>query len=199
VPISYLDQLTTLLEADQLSRDEQLRLVADLRDRLGTEEESDALVLFERLRKRPDLLASTARDIDRILASATEKPEVPPPQAPREPETQTPSRVPSSPPLVSAPAAQATSFAATNAGATTGERPNNYMVWAIVSAVLFIFTGIIAVISAAQVNSKYDAGDYSGAKASSDNAKRWVIISLGAFGVLFFLYLMAQAEQAYYF
>jgi hypothetical protein len=40
------------------------------------------------------------------------------------------------------------------------------------------------------VNSKYDGGDYAGAKSASDNAKRWIIVSCVLF-VLVFLLLLA--------
>ena len=56
--------------------------------------------------------------------------------------------------------------------------PPNYLVFAIL-ATLFcgkIF-GIVAIVFAAQVNSKWDAGDYEGALNASKNAKLWSWIS----------------------
>jgi hypothetical protein len=41
-------------------------------------------------------------------------------------------------------------------------------------------TGIAAIIYAAQVNTKLQAGDIAGAQLSSKNAKMWVLISVGA-------------------
>ncbi|MEJ5928035.1 CD225/dispanin family protein [Corynebacterium sp. H128] len=59
-----------------------------------------------------------------------------------------------------------------------GERPQNYLVWAILSTVLCCLpAGIVSIIFATQVNSKYDQGDYAGALASSKKAKNWAIIS----------------------
>jgi hypothetical protein len=39
-------------------------------------------------------------------------------------------------------------------------------------------TGLVACVFAAQVNSKYKAGDYSGAVNASNQARLWSIISL---------------------
>lgn len=58
--------------------------------------------------------------------------------------------------------------------------PQNYLALAIISTLFCcqIF-GIISIIYAAQVNSKYLAGDYSGAESASKNAKLWGFLSLG--------------------
>lgn len=58
--------------------------------------------------------------------------------------------------------------------------PQNYLALAIISKLFCcqIF-GIISIIYAAQVNSKYLAGDYSGAESASKNAKLWGFLSLG--------------------
>jgi hypothetical protein len=56
----------------------------------------------------------------------------------------------------------------------------NYLVFAILATVLCcIPTGIAAIVYAAQVNGKLQAGDYAGAQAASNNAKMWCWISLG--------------------
>lgn len=56
----------------------------------------------------------------------------------------------------------------------------NYLVFAILATVLCCLpTGIVAIIYAAQVNSKLQIGDLAGAKAASDNAKMWCWISFG--------------------
>jgi Interferon-induced transmembrane protein len=63
----------------------------------------------------------------------------------------------------------------------------NYLVFAILVTVFCCLpTGIAAIIYAAQVNTKLQAGDIAGAQLSSKNAKLWVLISAGA-GVLFTL------------
>ena len=38
--------------------------------------------------------------------------------------------------------------------------------------------GIVAIVYAAQVNSKFGVGDYAGAQVSSANAKKWFLIAL---------------------
>jgi hypothetical protein len=56
----------------------------------------------------------------------------------------------------------------------------NYLVFAILATVFCCLpTGIPAIIYAAQVNSKLQAGDYAGAQAASSNAKLWCWISFG--------------------
>lgn len=57
----------------------------------------------------------------------------------------------------------------------------NYLVFAILATVLCCLpAGIPAIIYAAQVNGKLQAGDVAGAQAASRNAKMWCWISLGA-------------------
>ena len=58
--------------------------------------------------------------------------------------------------------------------------PQNYLALAIISTLFCcqIF-GIISIIYAAQVNSKYIAGDYVGAESASKNAKLWGFLSVG--------------------
>lgn len=56
--------------------------------------------------------------------------------------------------------------------------PPNYLVFAILVTLFCgkIF-GIISIVFAAQVNSKWNAGDYEGALNASKNAKLWAWIS----------------------
>jgi hypothetical protein len=77
----------------------------------------------------------------------------------------------------------------------------NSLVFAILATVFCCLpTGIAAIIYAAQVNTKLQAGDIAGAQLSSKNAKMWVLISVGA-GVLLtlcyglFLVLMAMNHR----
>lgn len=59
-----------------------------------------------------------------------------------------------------------------------GGPPQNYLVPAIlVTLCCCIPGGIVAIINATQVNSKWAAGDYEGAQKASDTAKQWCIIS----------------------
>jgi hypothetical protein len=59
--------------------------------------------------------------------------------------------------------------------------PPNYLVWAILTTILCCLPfGIVSIIYAAQVNSKWMTGDYEGARISSKNAKIWAWVSFGA-------------------
>ncbi|QDH69056.1 CD225/dispanin family protein [Marilutibacter alkalisoli] len=70
----------------------------------------------------------------------------------------------------------------------------NHLAWAIISAVVsfclccFVggIPGIVAIVFAAQVNSKLNQGDIDGARRASDNAKTWcwVATGLAIFGLL---------------
>jgi Interferon-induced transmembrane protein len=56
--------------------------------------------------------------------------------------------------------------------------PPNYLVWAILTTLFcFMIPGIVSIVFAAQVNSKWNAGDVQGALSSSNNAKIWAIVS----------------------
>ncbi len=65
--------------------------------------------------------------------------------------------------------------------------PPNYLVWSILTTILCCLPfGIVSIVYAAQVNSKWVAGDYEGARLSSKNARLWAIIALsvGLLGAL---------------
>jgi hypothetical protein len=49
----------------------------------------------------------------------------------------------------------------------------------IVTLCCCLIGGIIAIVNASQVNSKWAAGDYAGARKASEQAKLWCIISAG--------------------
>jgi hypothetical protein len=58
------------------------------------------------------------------------------------------------------------------------QRPPTYLAPAILTTLFCCLPfGIVAIVFAAQVGSKYDAGDYAGAAKASDDAKRWTTIS----------------------
>src|ERR1700675_5177393 len=61
-----------------------------------------------------------------------------------------------------------------------GATVQNYLVFAILTTVFCCLpAGIPAIIYAAQVNSKLQAGDLAGAQIASKNAKMWCLVSLG--------------------
>jgi len=65
----------------------------------------------------------------------------------------------------------------------------NYLVFAILTTVLCCLpAGIPAIVYAAQVNGKLQAGDVAGAQAASKNAKMWCWIALGAGVAIFVIY-----------
>ena len=59
--------------------------------------------------------------------------------------------------------------------------PPNYLVFAILSTIFCcqIF-GIVSIVFAAQVNSRWNSGDIPGALDASKNAKLWAWISFGS-------------------
>jgi Interferon-induced transmembrane protein/GYF domain 2 len=60
-------------------------------------------------------------------------------------------------------------------------RPNNHLALAIIVTILCCLPfGIAAIISASNVNSQYDRGDYEGAIRSSNKAQTWIIVSIVA-------------------
>lgn len=59
--------------------------------------------------------------------------------------------------------------------------PSTYMAWAIIATILCCIPfGVPAIIYAGQVTTKYNQGDYEGAKRSSDRAAIWLIIAVVA-------------------
>lgn len=66
-------------------------------------------------------------------------------------------------------------------------KPPDYLVFSIVATVIGIvfsrciglITGIVAIVFAAQVSSKWSMGDYKGAESSSKSAKTWSWVTIG--------------------
>lgn len=58
-------------------------------------------------------------------------------------------------------------------------RPSNYLGWAIAATLLCCMPiGVVAIIYAAGVNTKYDRGDIEGASKASDRAQLWIMLSV---------------------
>ena len=56
-------------------------------------------------------------------------------------------------------------------------KPDNNLVWAILSTILCCLPlGIVSIVYAAKVDGLYASGDYAGAKDASDKAKKFAII-----------------------
>jgi hypothetical protein len=72
-------------------------------------------------------------------------------------------------------------------------KPNNHLVWAILTTVLCCLPfGIPAIIFASQVDGKYASGDYQGAEESSRKAKTWSLVAgiTGGVGILLYIVLV---------
>jgi predicted secreted protein len=79
-------------------------------------------------------------------------------------------------------------------GGPTGAPPPNHLVWAILSTLFCCLPlGIVSIVFAAQVNSKYAAGDVAGARESSEKARKfalWSTIAGVVVGVLYVLFFV---------
>lgn len=59
--------------------------------------------------------------------------------------------------------------------------PPNYLVFAILATIFCCqILGIVSIVFAAQVNSKWATGDYQGALNASKNAKLWAWVAFGS-------------------
>lgn len=75
-----------------------------------------------------------------------------------------------------------------------GARPQNYLIWAILTTLFCCLPlGIVSIVFAAQVDGKLASGDYAGAVAASENAKKWAIIAAVSGIVLLILYIIFVA------
>lgn len=78
-------------------------------------------------------------------------------------------------------------------------KPDNYLVMAIIATVLGLcgcfgmIPGIVAIVFATQVDSKYNLGDYAGAQSASKNAKLFSIIAFAVAGVMIILNIIYYA------
>ena len=69
--------------------------------------------------------------------------------------------------------------------------PSNYLAFAIITTILCCLPfGIVSIIFAAQVNSKWAAGDFVGAQISSKNAKTWAWVSFATAFAIFIFYII---------
>ncbi|NEO63885.1 MAG: CD225/dispanin family protein [Moorea sp. SIO4G2] len=67
----------------------------------------------------------------------------------------------------------------------------NYLPQAILVTLFCCFPfGIVAIVYAAQVNTKLQAADYEGAVTASDNAKKWCWISFISGAIILVLYVI---------
>lgn len=82
----------------------------------------------------------------------------------------------------------------------SGPKPPNYLVWAILSTLFCCLPlGIASIVFAAQVDGKYNSGDYAGAQESSAKAKKfatWGAIAGLVLAVLYVLLIVVVAGSA---
>ena len=63
----------------------------------------------------------------------------------------------------------------------SGNPPPNYLVFAVLTTIFCCqVLGIVSIVFAAQVNSRWNSGDTQGALNASRNAKMWAWIALGS-------------------
>lgn len=86
-------------------------------------------------------------------------------------------------------------------GGASGPKPDNYLVWAILSTLFCCLPlGVVSIVFAAQVDGKYNSGDYAGALESSQKAKKFAmwgaisIVVLVAAGLIFSIILAAAGS-----
>ncbi|MFG2007168.1 CD225/dispanin family protein [Spirillospora sp. NPDC048911] len=78
-----------------------------------------------------------------------------------------------------------------------GPPPPNHLVWAILTTLFCCLpAGIASIVFAAQVNSKWQSGDYEGAQKSSNNAKTWAIVSAVGGAIFIVIYLVIVVGAA---
>ena len=69
-------------------------------------------------------------------------------------------------------------------------RPDDYLVWAILSTLFCCLPlGIVSIIYATRVSSYYIAGDYEAAYEASQKAKNWAIWGFATAGIAILLYI----------
>lgn len=78
------------------------------------------------------------------------------------------------------------------------QKPDNYLVWAILSTLLCCLPfGIVAIVKSSKVDTLWYAGNYAEAIQASNDAKKWSIISAvvglvgGLLYVIFYVILVA--------
>ena len=69
--------------------------------------------------------------------------------------------------------------------------PENYLIWAILSTLFCCWpVGIVSIVYALRVESRFNQGDYDGALEASAKSKKWAWISAISAGVFWALYLL---------
>jgi hypothetical protein len=75
-------------------------------------------------------------------------------------------------------------------------KPDNNLVGAIVSTLCCCLPfGIVSIVYAAQVNTKYSVGDYAGAEASAAKSKQWMWWGVGIGVVVNLIYILVVLAE----
>lgn len=73
----------------------------------------------------------------------------------------------------------------------TKQRPDNYLVWAILSTVLCCIPfGIVAILKSTKVDTLWNEGRYDEAVQSAQDAKKWAIIAAGSALAVSFIFML---------
>lgn len=79
----------------------------------------------------------------------------------------------------------------------TKQRPDNYLVWAILSTVLCCVPfGVVAIVKSTKVDTLWTDGRYDEAVRSADDAKKWAIISAVSAVVVWVIYILVLVIAA---
>lgn len=79
-------------------------------------------------------------------------------------------------------------------------KPETNLVWGILTTILCCLPlGIVSIVKASKVDSLWAQGDYAGAQAASEDAKKWAIYSAIAgvvFSVLYLIFFFTVMSNA---
>ena len=79
----------------------------------------------------------------------------------------------------------------------TNQKPDNYLVWAILSTVLCCMPfGIVAILKASQVDTFWAQGNQTEAIEAANAAKKWTIISVVSSAAILFIYVLIMSIAA---
>ncbi len=68
-------------------------------------------------------------------------------------------------------------------------KPDNYLVWAILTTVLCCLPfGIVSIVNSSKVDGLYASGNYDEALAKSKEAKKWAIVAAAVGGIVLLVY-----------
>ena len=78
-----------------------------------------------------------------------------------------------------------------NGTPTPPAKPENYLVWAILSTVLCCMPfGVVSIVYASKVDSLWTMGQYTAAEEAAQKAKKWFWAALGCGAAIGFFYLI---------